>query len=46
MIWEMAEQGWDELFTDGWREPGDDCERAMFYIIVAIELAMGLGMLG
>ena len=42
----MAYQGSDDLFNDGWREPGDDCERLALYLLFAIGTLAGFGMLG
>lgn len=42
----MSYQGADDLFHDGWRDPGDDCERAVYYIMFAIGLFMGLAFFG
>ena len=36
----------EELFGDGWREPGDDLERTAFYTMVALVAVLGLGSLG
>ncbi len=35
-----------ELFNDGWREPGDDCERLSYYITFAVSGLLGLATVG
>jgi hypothetical protein len=42
----MAYQGAEDLFNDSWRDPGDDCERTVFYILFAVGIAAGLAMFG
>ncbi|MGV3614461.1 MAG: hypothetical protein ACO1SV_03915 [Fimbriimonas sp.] len=36
----------EDLFQDGWREPGDDCERLAVYLMMASALVAGLWMCG
>ncbi len=31
----------EQLFTDGWRDPGDDCARLGYYIVMALCFVMG-----
>lgn len=42
----MAYQGSEDIFTDGWRDPGDDCERLICYIVFAVGTLAGIAFLG
>ncbi len=42
----MAYQGSEDIFTDGWRDPSDDCERLVCYILFAVGMIAGLAMFG
>lgn len=42
----MAYSRSDELFSDGWREPSDDCERMANYIVFGFGTIVGLALFG
>lgn len=36
----------EELFNDGWREPGDDCRRLEYYVLAFLALPLFAGFIG
>lgn len=40
----MTSDDFEDLFCDGWRDPGDDSRRAMFYIFMVFGLVGGLAL--